>query len=470
MKITLVEPRSADWHVFSDFPLPRLGLPIIGAILKERGHTVQIFCEDLSPIEYDVLFSSDIVGISTTTSTAPTAYKIASLLKERKIPVVIGGVHATFRPEEALTYAPYCVRGEGEETILELVDALNNRKNLSEIAGLSYIEDGQFHHNPQRPLLCDLDTIPFPDLSIIKGVEKMKITPIVTSRGCPFACSFCSVTPMFGRRYRMRSIESILDEISFRRPRSIFFYDDNFTAKPERTKELLEGMLKRDITPSEWTAQTRTDIAKDRELLALMRKSNCLFVYIGFESVNPGTLKAYRKGQSLDEIKESIEQIHRYNIKIHGMFVLGSDQDTPETIQETVRFAKRYKIDSVQFLILTPLPGTKTFDELDKSGRIFTYDWSLYDGMHAVYEPKNMTPYQLQKGNIQALRSFYSLRAVLKLLFKLKFFNALLRYYGRRLSKRWEKKHRITLKNLADFSQELLKKKRLLRRKSDGET
>ncbi|MEW6102840.1 MAG: radical SAM protein [bacterium] len=460
MKITLIEPGSPDWHVFSDFPLPRLGLPIISSILKKEGHSVNIFCEDLSPIDYKIAYSSDLIGISTTTSTAPRAYKIAREFKEMGIPVVMGGPHATFRPEEALAHSHYCVRQEGEETIKELVLALPNGCNLKDIKGLSYIEDGKFKHNPERELLCDLDCIPFPDIDGIVGKEKLRIFPIQTTRGCPFNCSFCSVTPMFGKKYRMRSIESVIDEIAYRKQKDIFFYDDNFSAVNERTKSLLEKMAKNGISPKNWTAQVRVDIAKDKDLLLLMKKTNCLFVYIGFESVNPGTLKEYKKGQTLDEIKEGIETIHKFGIRIHGMFVLGSDSDREETIRETVDFAKKYKIDTIQFLILTPLPGTKTFNELDKAGRIFTYDWSLYDGMNVVYEPKQMTPYQLQLGNIKALRKFYSLHSVIKLFLKFKPLNALLRYYGRRIRKKWEAKHKEALEKLKDFSAEILKKKR----------
>ncbi len=458
MKITLIEPGSPDWHVFSNFPLPRLGLPILSAILKKEGHSVDIFIEDLSPIDYDIAFSSDLIGISTTTSTAPKAYKIAKTFKEMGIPVVIGGVHSTFRPEESLTYSHYCVRGEGEETIKELVSALSSGGDLSHINGLSYIEDGRFRHNPERPLLCNLDSIPFPDLEGIKEGKRLPNTPIMTSRGCPFNCSFCSVTVMFGKGYRMRSIDSVIDEIMYRRPKDIFFYDDNFAANPERTKELLERMIRKEILPKNWMAQMRVDIAKDKELLQLMKRTNCLFVYIGFESINSETLKEYKKGQTIDEIKEGIETIHKSGIRIHGMFVLGSDNDRQETIKETVGFAKKHKIDTIQFLILTPLPGTRTFDEFDKTGRIFTYDWNLYDGMHVVYEPKHMTPYHLQFENIKALRRFYSLRSVLKLIFKFKFLNAMLRYYGRRLAKRWEKEHKKAFEKLKAYSTRLLKR------------
>lgn len=459
MNITLIEPGSPDWHVFSDFPLPRLGLPIISSILKKEGHSVDIFCEDLSEINYKKAYSSDLIGISTITSTAPRAYKIAREFKEMGIPVTIGGPHATFRPEEALTYGHYCVRQEGEETIKELVEALENKGELSNIKGLSYIDDGKFKHNPDRPLLCELDSIPFSDIDGIIGHERMRIFPIQTSRGCPFNCSFCSVTPMFGKKYRMRSIDSVIAEIEYRKQRDIFFYDDNFASDKERTKRLLEKMAQLGISPKSWTAQVRIDVAKDEELLKLAKTTHCLFFYIGFESINPESLKEYKKGQTLGEIKEGIEIIHRFGMRIHGMFVLGSDSDKEETIRETVDFAKRHKIDTVQFLILTPLPGTRTFNELDREGRIFTYDWSLYDGMNVVYQPKNMTPYQLQLGNMKALRKFYSLRSIIKLFLKFKPLNAILRYYGRRIRRKWEAKHKNALKKLKLFSQELLKKK-----------
>jgi radical SAM superfamily enzyme YgiQ (UPF0313 family) len=253
-----------------------------------------------------------------------------------------------------------------------------------------------------------LDALPFPDLSLIKGNEKIGITPLATSRGCPFDCSFCSVTRMFGRGYRFRSVDNVMEELKELSPEKVFFYDDNFTANRGHTKELLDKMLTTGIAPK-WTAQVRAEITKDKELLKMMRRSNCYFVYVGIESVNPETLKEYDKRQVVEEIVESIRILHEHKIMIHGMFVLGAEKDTVRTVQQTVNFALKNKIDTVQIMSLTPLPGTPVLSKMESEDRLLTKDWSLYDGQHVVYRPNSMSPYEMQKAVILASKKFYSI-------------------------------------------------------------
>ncbi|MCE5314322.1 MAG: radical SAM protein [Armatimonadota bacterium] len=435
-KVTFVEPKPPGYHVYSGIALPRLGLPLMGAMLKEKGIDVSIYCQDIQDVDYDDLLSSDMVGISTTTSTAPEGYRIAHLAKEAGIPVVMGGSHVTFLADEALEHADYCVRGEGEYTMTELVDALDSGSGLSKIAGLSYRIGDEIRHNPDRGLVCDLDALPFPDLSLIKGQEKIRITPMATSRGCPFDCSFCSVTKMFGRGYRERSIESVVAELEYRDPKNVFFYDDNFTADRNRTKKLLELMLSRGITP-DWSAQARVDVVKDRELLKLMKRSNCYMLYIGFESVNPATLKEYNKRQNVEEIAESIRILHDYGIMTHGMFVFGAEHDDAESLRNTLRFALKNSIDTVQFMILTPLPGTPYFKDMERDERLLTRDWNLYDGQHVVYQPGKMSPYELQKETFKVMKRFYSLRECVKMLCGLETFKFAARLNADILTGKW---------------------------------
>jgi radical SAM superfamily enzyme YgiQ (UPF0313 family) len=414
-KITLVEPKAPGYHVYSRIALPRLGLPLLGAMEKARGREVSVYCQDLLPLDFDDLLRSDLVGISTTTSTAPEAYRIAERARAAGVPVVLGGSHVSFMADEALRYADYCVRGEGEETFSELIDALESGSEPVGVKGLSYRRGEEIVHNPDRGLICDLDRLPFPDLSLIRGHERISVTPVATSRGCPFGCNFCSVTRMFGRGYRFRSPENVVEELKSLQAEKVFFYDDNFTANRAHTKELLDKMLSAGVTPG-WTAQVRADVARDRELLRLMRRSNCYFVYIGFESVNPATLAEFEKGQKVEEIVESIRVLHEHGIMIHGMFVLGSDSDTKQTIRDTVKFALRQRIDTVQLMSLTPLPGTPVFAQMESENRLLTRDWSLYDGLHVVYNPKGMTPYDMQKEMMLATRRFYSLYQCAKML------------------------------------------------------
>lgn len=414
-KVTLIEPKSPGYHVYSMIALPRLGLPLLGAMLKKRGCDVTIYCQDMQGIDLDDVRSSDLVGISTTTSTAPEAYRLADKARAAGVPVVLGGSHVTFMSEEALQHADYCVRGEGEETLIELIEAIESGSEPVGIKGLSYRKGEEIVHNPDRGLICDLDSLPFPDLSLIKGSEKIGITPIATSRGCPFDCSFCSVTRMFGRGYRFRSVDNVIEELKQLKAEKVFFYDDNFTANRGHTKELLDKMLSTGAAPK-WTAQVRAEIARDKELLKLMKRSNCYFVYVGFESVNPETLKEFDKRQVVEEIVEAIRVMHEHGIMIHGMFVLGAEKDTVQTIQQTVDFALKNKIDTVQIMSLTPLPGTPVFNKMESEDRLLTRDWSLYDGHHVVYRPNSMSPYEMQKAMVLASKKFYSVYQCMKML------------------------------------------------------
>ncbi|HZL64822.1 MAG TPA: radical SAM protein [Thermoleophilia bacterium] len=413
MKIRLLEPNSPSMHLWSHSYFVRLGLPLIGAALKAAGHDVLIYAEQLAPVDWDDVYGADFVGISSTTSTITEAYKCADELRRRGIPVIMGGSHVTFMADEALEHADYVARGESGETImLELAEALEGERELEGISGLSFKKDGKTVHNPLHERCDDLDTLPFPDLSLVVGNERIENTPIMTSWGCPFACNFCSVTAMFGRKYRFRSAESVVAEIKEKKPKKIFFYDDNFAADKKRLKTLLRMMIAEGITVP-WGAQVRTDVVKDRELLELMRASGADFVALGLESVNQATLDSYEKSQTVEDIEKSIRILHDYGVRSHGMFVLGADSDTENVVRDTVDFALKNHIDTVMLNILTPLPGTQQFADLDAAGRIITRDWYLYDAQHVVFLPKHMSPATLQREVIRGnKRFFYTWRPV----------------------------------------------------------
>lgn len=453
--IVLIEPKSPGFHVFSKFKLPRLGLPILGAVLeRELGANVKIYFQECSKIDWSEVLAADMVGVSTITPTAPVAFDIVDRIKrESDVPVVIGGPHVSFLPEEALARgADYVVRGEGEITLVELIRCLEVGGDLSAVEGVSYLDSGEVVSTPDRERIGDLSTLPWPRLSLIEGFEGRRIIPVMTSRGCPFDCKFCSVTTMFGRRYRFRDTDDVMAELEYlyeRNPKAIFFfYDDNFTASPSHTKELLRRMKEKSITPR-WTAQARVDVVKDDELMGLMQDTNCLFLYLGLESINPATLEAYRKSQTVGDIVQAVDSIHRHKIRVHGMFVLGSDEDDRDTIRDTVRFAKKTGIDTVQFLILTPIPGTETYDEMCAEGRIFVSDWSKFSGHHVVFRPKNMSPFQLQKeAAIRAMRKFYSLGQAWKLGMLFRFKDMAVKIYAHRTLVKWKSRNRYWLSEL----------------------
>lgn len=420
MKIVLIEPRACEANVYSKISMPLLGPVYLGTILKNRGHEVQIYNENIFTPDYAKL-DADIVGVSILTSTAKRGYEIAKRFPKGK--VIIGGVHASLLPEESLEFARQVVVGEAEDVIVDIVEG----RRLEPIVQGKPVED--------------LDALPTPDFSLIKGYRlPSMVTPISTSRGCPFDCSFCSVTKMFGRKYRFRSAENIIVEMKSRNAKTFFFCDDNFTAHPKRTRQLLHLMIKNKF--KKWACQVRCDVAKDEELLDLMAQAGCGVVCVGFESVNPKTLEAYQKKQTLGEIVNAIRSFHKRRIKIHGMFVLGGEDDSKNSIWETLKFAIKEKIDTIQMMILTPFPGTKVYDDLHAQERIFTRDWSLYDGQHIVFYPNLLSAKELQLNVIKAYSKFYSLYRSFFLLFKLCLRNAMFRFTGYFIMKEWNRRNR----------------------------
>jgi anaerobic magnesium-protoporphyrin IX monomethyl ester cyclase len=417
VRITFIEPAAPGFHVYSFVKQLRLGLPLLGAIMTQHGHQVRVYAEGLSEVDWDDVLSSDLVGISTTTSTAVRAYRYAQRVRGAGIPVVMGGPHVTFLADEAMDFCDYVVRNEGEETLVELVDYLQGRGSLEDILGLTYRDkNGQVVHNASRPLLTSLTDLPWPDMNLVVGGGQVRPAPILASRGCPFGCEFCSVVLMFGRRVRTVEPAQVVKEIKRMRPEKLFFYDDNFFISKRRGKELLIQMI-REKVETEFFAQIRVDSVYkdgkvDRELLDLLWAAGCRIVYLGLESINPATLKEYHKESSVDDMAGGLEALAQRGIRTHGMFVFGADSDTPESLEQTADFATQHGLNSIQFLALTPLPGTRQTAQLEAEGRIFTKNWTLYDGFHVVFWPKQMTPFELQEILLQAHRRFYKGRRI----------------------------------------------------------
>jgi len=441
-KVTFVQPR-ANFNAYGLTRVPLLGAFYLGAVLRREGHGVSVLSEDFKEVYNEKtgkidreLLNSDVVGFSTMTCTAKRAYRIADAVKKARpnVRIIIGGPHATFMVEEALQHADILVKGEAEKVISDVV---NSNTGFSPVVKGIPVEN--------------LDTLPFPDLRLLRdGREKFKYIPILTSRGCPYNCVFCSVTKMFGKKYRFRSSENVLEELEFRISqgfRKFFFSDDNFTADKERIKVLLEKCLKRKLR-FRWTAEVRVDVAEDSELLELMNRTNCRLLMIGFESINPETLKLYRKSQGLEDIRYCIRRLAERDIRVHGFFVLGSDADDTNTIDRTVRFCQGTKLNTVQFAILSPIPGTELFEQLSSQGRIFTRDWSLYDGTHVVFEPKKIGAFELQNKVLRAWKRFYNIG-------RFKWF-----FISRYLIRSWEKANKEFLRKFGQFTSIIAKQKK----------
>ncbi len=450
--ISFIEAGSPGANIFSKFPIPRLGSVLLATILRNQGYNVRVFIEDIAQPDWSFVNNSDLVCISTITSTAPRAYSIADRVRALGIPVVIGGPHVSFLPDEALEHADFVARGEGERSLPALIRHLETGKPaLSSINGLSYsASDRRHHHNPPAEFVENLDLLPEPDFSLVHGWKNSNIYPVSTSRGCPYGCKFCSVIQMFGRRYRFKSAEAAVRELKYVNSVSRstkFIVDDNFAADPGRAREILSGVLAEKIKMT-WSTQVRVDVARDPRLLRLMADSGCHTLYIGFESVNPRTLEAYQKKQSVEDIVRAIRVIKDHGIHIHGMFVLGADTDTVETIRQTLDFARKSRIDTIQFMILTPLPGTPLFSEMKESGRLIHTNWNKYDAHHVVYRPAAMTPITLQIETFRAMASFYSWKYILKHLATLRLHYAALGVYGKAAINKFMKNLAVELREL----------------------
>lgn len=401
MKITLIVTRELRHKsLCSIFKNPPLGAAYIGTVLNRQGYDVEILDEFLVKIKPERI-DSELILISSFTNCAPRAYELAHIFRRLGKRVIMGGVHASMLPEEAIKFADQVVVGEGEAVINDIVE--NKLKDR--------IIQGKKIEN--------LDVLPFPDYGLVKGLpKKPTLTMLSTSRGCPYNCKFCSVVKMHGRRYRFRSPENVLEELKEKSPISrLFFNDDNFIADRQRAMAIMEGMIEHSLLPkNHWGTQLRAEVSKDKQMLRLMADSKCELLYIGFESINPQTLKEYNKMQNAKDLKRCVKTLHDYGIEIYGMFVLGADNDTKESIRKTIDFCSDTDIDLPKFTAYTPLPGTRLYDELKGQGRLITQDWRYYDTEHVVFKPKNMSPYELQVEIIDASKNAYSAKRMARYL------------------------------------------------------
>lgn len=383
-KVTLIQTEPKRANVYSAFAYPGLALPILGTVLKEKGYNVKVYVEAIRPWDWDRILTSDLIGITVNSSEVKESYLLADKIRVKtKIPIVMGGYHVTFLPEEAMDHCDYIVRGEGEATFAELAEELlEGKQDVEKILGVSWKKQGLLIKNPDRPLIPNIDLIP--DQSLIEGYKKyhrrffQHFFPtgalVATSRGCPYNCVFCSVIEIFKRTIRFRSPEAVIEDLRQQTHLTgrnyIFFVDDNFTADARKCKEILRAIIDAKLN-IRFSATVRLEFSQDEEFIRLMKEAGCYWVFVGFESVNPQTLLDYNKKQTVEEIVDCVERLRKAKIMIHGMFVLGSDADTVETVRETARFALEKRIDTVQFIPLCPLPGTRVNEQLSQERRLF---------------------------------------------------------------------------------------------------
>jgi len=398
MRIELIAPARKEALARSKRLLslaPPLNLATVAALTPPEIE-VSITDENLVPIDFNR--AVDLVGITAVTPTAFRAYDIADAFRDRGSKVVLGGIHPTMLPEEASQHADSVVLGEAEGIWRNLIEDFK--------AG----ELKSVYRNSIRP---SLGGMPWPRRDLFAKKGYVFRNTISTTRGCPFSCSFCSVTSFFGHTYRSRPIDEIVQEIdSFDNRRPIFFVDDNIAGNPRRAKQLFSALIPYSI---KWVGQASLTLAEDAELLKLAAASGCVGLFIGFESVYPASLASVsKKFTHVDGYEQAVSRIHSHGIIIYGSFIFGLDHDDQDVFERTVRFAQKVKLEAAQFNILVPYPGTRTYEDLDRDGRILTKDWSQYHMDTLVFEPRLMSPRTLQEGHEWAWREFYSVSSILK--------------------------------------------------------
>ena len=395
MRVSLIAPAPASYiwrKKRAAFTLPPMALPLLAAVTPP-GVEVRLIDEAVE--EVDVKLEADLVGLSVMTATAPRAYELADRFRSRGIKVVMGGVHPSSLPDEALQHSDSVVIGEGEVHWRRILgDA--GREGLKRI----------YENSSSLPL----DQLPVPRWDLLPAQRYFVPRTVQVSRGCPMSCSFCSVSSFFGRSYRHRPVRQVIEEIKAHRKRLLIFADDNITGNPDSAKELFAAMVP---LKKKWVSQCSLSIADDPELLDLAARSGCIGLLIGFESISPEVLKSIGKQVNLrGDYEQAIRKIHGRGIHIQASFIFGFDEDRPDTIPATVQFVKENRLTGVNYCRLTPFPGTKLYADLDRQGRIIDRDWAKYDRQNVVFQPRNFTPRDLQEKIFWAYSQTYNLRSL----------------------------------------------------------
>ncbi len=407
MKVALIEPAFDGRGIVKLFGFKILPYGLLQlASVTPPDVDLAIFDEKVEPLPE--VPDADLVGISVfTTANAPRAYELASRYRARGIPVVMGGTHPSALPEEALRFADSVVAGEGESVWPQVLEDF------------------------RRGALQRLYRAPLPDLAGLPGRHPWRLlktdrypAPLVvqTTRGCPIGCEFCSVTAFNGARMRHKSIAQIVDELEelatvrqslySRVARTVFFLDDSFGTDVVFYRTLMQALVDRGIT-LRWVTQATTALVQKPELLTLARRSGCVGVLIGFESLSQDSLREADKRYKAHTYGEIVRKLHDHGIGVEGTFIFGFDHDDPDVFERTVEFADRMRLNVAQFSVLTPLPGTRLFDRWRAEGRLL-YEpwndprlWAKFNLFEVVIRPRQMSPERLAEGLQWAYRTFY---------------------------------------------------------------
>jgi anaerobic magnesium-protoporphyrin IX monomethyl ester cyclase len=438
-KITLVNPPPLK-GVYRHQPYLPLGLAYLAAVLEENGQEVTVIdCPALEMNQEELktrlaAIKPDLIGITSMTPTIQSATLSAHIAKEEcpDATVILGGPHVTFMDKQVLTEekaVDIVVRGEGEQTLLELAQNVSNTEDLNKIEGITFRKNGQTIRTPNRPYIKDLDELPRPAYKHFP-LEKYrlfgkKILPIITSRGCPSQCSFCTTSRIFGKNFRARNPKNVVDELEWLRDvhgaDAFSFYDDTFTLNKKRALEICEEIKNREIGLP-WDCQTRVSQVS-KEILATMREANCQQVFFGVESGCQRILDAVKKGTSVEQNETAIRLAKEAGLFVAVSVMVGYPGETPDMMKQTIDLIRKTEPDDAYICVATPYPGTELRNLIEDMGWNMSNDWKLYDTITPVFENPNLTAEDISRMRSSFYDSFYSPRYVLRHLFKSNFYS-----------------------------------------------
>jgi len=438
-KVALVNPPPMK-GVFHHHPYLPIGLAYLAAVLEEKGNEVLVLDCLASGIDHAQLkqklasFNPNLIGISSMTPMVPSTMLAAKISKDAcpNASVVLGGPHATFMDKEILqeqTSVDVIVRGEGELTLLELTQKISNQESLNNVEGLTFRKDGQIQQNTARPYIQNLDELPFPAYKHFP-LEKYRLFgklffPVITSRGCPFQCSFCTTSRILGKQYRARTPKNIGDELELLKNQyhadSFTFYDDTLTLDKQRIFAICDEIKNRKIDIP-WDCQTRVDQISE-EILTKMKQTNCQQVFFGAESGCQDVLNWVKKRTTVAQNEAAIKMAKKAGLFVAISIIIGYPGETAEMRKETIDFLRRAEPDDVYLCIATPYPGTDLRVLVEQMGLKMSSDWEKYDTTTPVFDNPLLPDAEALRIRKQFYDGFYSPRYALKHLFRQNFYS-----------------------------------------------
>ena len=439
IRTTLVNPPPLEGVYRHQLYLP-MGLAYLAAVLEEAGHEVTVIDCPAEMIDIKQLktklaaIEPNLIGITSMTPTIQSAFLSAQTAKEAcpEAMVVIGGPHATFMDEQVLAEeksVDIVVRGEGEETLLELAQNVSNPQALKKIEGITFRNNGEIVRTPSRPYIQNLDELPRPAYKYFSlenyRLFGRKMLPIMTSRGCPSQCSFCTTARMFGKAFRARSPKSIVNELEWLRDEhgadAFSFYDDTFTLNTKRAVTICEEIKNRKIGLP-WDCQTRVSRVS-MELLATMRDANCQQVFFGVESGCQKILDAVNKGTTVEQNRRAIKMAKDAGLFVAISVIIGYPGETRDMLMQTIELVKKAEPDDVYICVATPYPGTELRRLVEEMGYEISNDWGRYDTITPIFKNPNLSAEDIRKLRTSFYNSFYSPKYVLRHIFKKNFYS-----------------------------------------------